>query len=364
MAQPQLLDGTGELSLEEVAAPEALATEWARLAEESGNVFGTWEWLSLWWRHYGGGRELRVVACRSADGKLVAILPLYMWLNRRRLRIARFLGHGPGDELGPVCASRHRELAAAGLSRVAGEWGAHLVVADRLPGDTDWRGLLGGRTLEREGSPRIRFESDSWEDFLATKSRNFRQQTGKHRRRLEGRYETRFRLVDREGLERGLDDFFALHLERWAGAHSDFAGPDRPFQHDFAVRASELGWLRLWLVDLDGKPAAAAYVLRFAGIDGIYQTGRDPAYSKERIGQILLAHVVRDAVEAGIGEFRLLRGDQEHKQRYATSDPGVESIGVAAGRISSAALTVGVQLRRRRALWRGALRTRGAPSEA
>ena len=64
-----------------------------------------------------------------------------------------------------------------------------------------------------------------------------------------------------------------------------------------------------------------------------------------------------------MGEFRLLRGDQEHKQRYATADPGVESIGVPAGRISSAALTLGVQLRRRRTLWLGALRTRGAPSE-
>jgi CelD/BcsL family acetyltransferase involved in cellulose biosynthesis len=359
MARPQVLDGTRELSIEEVESPESLAAEWARLAEASGNVFGTWEWLSLWWQHYGDGRRLRVVACRSG-GELVAILPLYMWLNRR-LRIARFLGHGPGDELGPVCAPEQRPLAAEALRRVTDEWGVHLLVADRMPGDTDWRGLLGGRQLEREGSPRIAFASDSWEDFLATKSRNFRQQTGRHRRRLEGRYETSFRLVESEGLERDLDAFFALHLARWEGAHSDFAGPDRAFQQAFAVRAQELGWLRLWLVELDGKPAAAAYVLRFAGRDAIYQTGRDPAYAKERIGQILLAHVVRDAIEDGIREFRLLRGDQEHKQRYATADPGVESVGVPSGRVAAAALSLAVQLRRRRGLWKRAVRAKGEP---
>jgi CelD/BcsL family acetyltransferase involved in cellulose biosynthesis len=357
MASVRPLDGTRELSVEEIDAPDPLAAEWTRLAEQSGNVFGHWEWLSLWWEHYGRGRTLRIVACRDADGELVAILPLYMYA-RGRLRIARFLGHGPGDELGPVCRPADRPLAARALQRVADEWGLHLLVADSLPGDSAWR-ALGGTRLEAEASPVIRLETTSWDEFVAGKSRNFRQQSGKLTRRLSRAYRVEIREADDpDRIERDLDLLFELHGRRWRTGESRFAGVDMPFQRAFARRAFDLGWLRLRFLEVDGRPAATGYVLRFGDVDADYQNGRDPAFERDSVGFVLLNHAVRSAVESGRREYRFLRGGEGYKYRFATHDPQIETIAVPHGVGGAVALQLGWRLRQRPAFWRAYLGAR------
>lgn len=363
MGSVRLLDETRELSVEEVGSPESLTAKWANLAERSGNVFGSWEWLSLWWEHYGRGRTLRIAACRSADGELVAILPLYMYA-RGRLRVARFLGHGPGDELGPVCALSDRPLAARALRRVADEWGLHLLVADRLPGDPAWR-ELGGSRLDAEASPLVRFETTSWAEFVAAKSRNFRHQSGKLERRLARGHRVEVRAADdRDRLERDLDLLFELHDQRWTEQESEFGSVDRPFQRAFAARAFELGWLRLRFLEVDGRAVATSYVLRFGDVDADYQNGRDPDFERASVGFVLLNHAVRSAVEDGQAEYRFLRGGEQYKYRFATHDQQVETIALPRGLGGAAALELGWRLRQRAALWRtylGAKRLLGRP---
>ena len=99
------------LLLEPLSSLDSVADDWARLAEATGNIFATWEWNSLWWKHFGRGRELLVTVCRDGAGTIVAILPLYL-STERPLRVLRFLGHGQGDHLSPICAPADREAAA------------------------------------------------------------------------------------------------------------------------------------------------------------------------------------------------------------------------------------------------------------
>jgi CelD/BcsL family acetyltransferase involved in cellulose biosynthesis len=359
MASVPLLDATTpELSLEEVDSPDSIADEWAELAKRSRNVFGTWDWLSLWWEHYGGNRRLRITACRGTDGELVALLPLYMY-SQRRLRIARFLGHGPGDELGPVCAPADRPLVARALSRLAREWGLHVLVAEHLPGDEAWRRGLGGSEIGREASPALLIETSSWEDFLAAKSRNFRQQSAKLERRLRRSYRFNVRVADDpDRLERDLDLLFELHGARWRDDESEFIRVDQSFQRAFAVRAFERGWLRLRFLELDDRAVAASYLLRFGDVDAEYQRGRDPAFAKERVGLVIVGQAIRSAIEDGQSEYRFLRGGEEYKYRYATHDQQVESIALATGCSGRVALSLGLGVRRRPTLWSGVMRVK------
>jgi CelD/BcsL family acetyltransferase involved in cellulose biosynthesis len=80
----ELLD-TEATELERSSAPveiaplgslEGAAGEWRDLAERSRNIFSTWEWARTWWVHYGAGHERRLFACRSPEGRPLAILPL------------------------------------------------------------------------------------------------------------------------------------------------------------------------------------------------------------------------------------------------------------------------------------------------
>lgn len=310
----------------------AVRDDWSRLAEEAGSIFATPEWLLSWWRHFGGGRELLLSVERAA------VLPLYVW-RERPLRIVRVLGHGPGDELGPFGPGAREALARC---VEAGQF--DVLACQQLPGPDSWLPTLpGGVLLSRNGSPVLDFAGQTWEQLLKGKSRNFREQVGRRARALERSFDVRFRLVA-DADEGALDTFFRLHALRHGGP--TVISRTEGFQREFAAIAAERGWLRLWLLELDGRPAAAWLGYRFAGAECYYQAGRDPAFDRNSVAFVLLAHTIRTALEDGAREYRFLRGDEPYKYRFASSDPGLETIVVARGAAARAAVA-GLRLLRR-----------------
>jgi len=315
---------------------EDVRDEWVELAEHSRNVFGTWEWASIWWRHFGRDRDLVGLVCRSGRGRPIAIFPLYGW-SSHPLRVLRFIGHGPADELGPVCAPSDRVVAARALHRVLAETHWDIFLGERLAGE-GWGALLGAKTLRRESSPVLKLDGVSVEELESSWSSKLRKQLRYDHRRLERDHGMRFRLADdRDHLDADLRSLFRLHAERWGRDRSSF-GIREAFHQDFAARAFERGWLRLWFLEVDDKPVSAWYGFRFNGVESHYQGGRDPAWGRWSVGSILLAHTIRAAAADGMQEYRFLRGDESFKYRFATEDPGIETVGMGYGPIGRAAL--------------------------
>jgi CelD/BcsL family acetyltransferase involved in cellulose biosynthesis len=67
---------------------------------------------------------------------------------------------------------------------------------------------------------------------------------------------------------------------------------------------------------------------------------------RERVGFVLLAHTIREALQDGMDEYRLLRGDESFKYRFATSDPGLETIARPNGALGRVALALRTARRR------------------
>jgi CelD/BcsL family acetyltransferase involved in cellulose biosynthesis len=328
------------LTLETVTDLESVRREWTEAAERAGDIFATWEWASTWWRHFGDGRPLLVTVCRDAGGRLLGVLPLYM-AKVGPLRVLRFLGSGPADRQGPVCAPADRPALAAALREAlarAPRW--DLLLAERLPGEEGWDRLLGTSPIQREGCPVLEIGDRGWEELLAARSANFRQQVRSRERRLARAHQLRFRLADDpERLGRDFATLVELHGARWAdGGSTAFAGRRLAFHEEFAALALRRSWLRLWLLELDERPVAAWYGFRYGGAEWFYQGGRDPAYDRLSVGFVLMAHTVREAAEAGMGRYHLLRGDEPYKGRFASEDPGVETGAIAANVRGRAAL--------------------------
>lgn len=307
------------------------AADWRRLAERAGHVFATPEWLLTWWRHFGKSRRQLVGVVRSG-GDVVAVVPLYEWW-RQGVSVLRFIGHGPGDQLGPVSAPLSEPAAATAVGEAldAVPLRRFVLLAEHVAGDQHFGDLTGARFLYREASPVLRLEQASWDDFLRQRGRNFRQQVRRFPRKLSELGEVSYRLAsDPERLEQDLDTLFELHRRRWDGSGSAFLDA-AAFQREFATRALERGWLRLWFLELDGRPIAALHGFRFAGTESAYQAGRDPAFRQQPLGFVLLAHAVREALADGMREYRLLRGGAAYKERFATGDPGLETFGLPRG---------------------------------
>jgi CelD/BcsL family acetyltransferase involved in cellulose biosynthesis len=315
------------------------AAEWGVLAERAGHVFATREWLLTWWRHYGkAGRQLTGVARNRGD--LVAIVPLYEWW-RHGVPVLRFVGHGPSDQLGPISAPLSEPAAAAAVEEAieAVPLPRFVLLAEQVAGEQCFGEMTGARFLYREASPVLRFDRDSWDEFLQQRGRNFRQQVRRFPRRLSELGTLSYRLAsDPERLQRDLDTLFHLHRQRWGNAATPFLLAE-PFHREFATQAFHQGWLRLWFLEIDGKPVAALHGFRFAGADSAYQAGRDPAFRQQPVGFVLLAHAVREALTDGMGEYRLLRGGAAYKERFATGDPGLETFGLPRGASAELLLT-------------------------
>ncbi len=312
---------------------EAAREPWSALAEQAGNLFATWEWADAWRRHVGADGTPHVFAVRDADGVPLAILPLWQ-AAAGRLRLLRFIGHGAGDHLGPICAVGEEAAAARGLRRALAELAPRwdILLAENLPGPVPWDGLLGGHALRRQVSPVVPIDGQSWDEYVSGRSPKLRRDIRGHERRLVRDHEVRFRLAQRpERLQHDLDLLFGLHAMRW-GTGSRALGPARrAFHGDFAARALQRGWLRLWFLEVDGATVAAWYGFRFAGADWFYQGGRDPAWETASVGSVLLTHTMREAFQDGMREYKMLRGDEAYKLRFAPDVGDVLTLAIGRG---------------------------------
>ena len=327
-------------TVEVITDPERLGeieADWRSLAERRGNAFLTPEWYFAWLRSYGTGADPAVIAVRAPAGDLRGIMPLARDRSVRS-RSLRFGGANLADHLHPVAARLEDEdVAAAAGARLGAEisgWSA--IVLDNVDADARWwRAMMAAAPVSlaaisyRQTSlPQIQLPT-SWEDYLAGRSRNFRSQLGRKLRALERDHQVRFRRTQGASeLGGDLETFFRLHDARWdaRGGSSSASERVRAFHADFTVAALERGWLRLWMLEVDGDTVAAWYGWRLGERYSYYLAGFEPRWADASVGLLLLAHTVHEAIDEGASEYDLLLGEEAYKQRFATATRPVETV--------------------------------------
>ena len=331
--------------LEQIVSFAEVERDWSNLAEAGGDIFSTWEWASIWWRHFGAGGELDLTACRNAHGDLLAILPLF----RKRigpLRVTRLVGYPIGSRAHPVCGPSNRTSAALGLVAALERQKTDLFIGEGFPEDEGWAERLPGTTVASVPSPTLMLTPfETWDDYLETRSSNFRQDIRRKERKLLRDNDVVYRLAtDRGRLESDVDAFLSLHADRWATGSSLLETSRIAFHREFARVAFDRGWLRLWFLELAGEPAAAWYGFRFGGVETYYQAGRAPAHADGSLGVVLLAHTIREALGDGVAEYRFGPGGSSYKYRFTDTDPGLRTVLIPTSRrgrlaVSASSLT-------------------------
>ena len=317
----------------EVVDDEAhVRREWGVLAERSGNLFAGPEWCATWREQLAPDAAPRMLACRDSDGRLRALWPLYEHA-RGPVRVLRLLGHGVAQELGPACAPADRELAASGLrSALARDlFGARLLVAERMSAAAGWAAALRGRGIAGGSRPVVPIAGRSWEDFVAERHEGSAAHLERRRSVLERAHDVEYHRTRARGeLGGDFDD-----LERLVDGGA-FAGARGRFHRAFAELALEHGWLRLWVLRLDGRPVAASYGFRFASIETGYASGFDAGWEPWAVGAVLFLATLRDAFADGLREYRLPRDGASPGARWTDRTREVESVVVAPGPFGSA----------------------------
>lgn len=322
--------------IEDPAGFAALAEEWEVLLAESGQdrLFLTWDWLQTWWRHLRGRRRLFLLTARHGR-KLVGVAPLALAPPKpSRLvpfRTLELLGSGTvGSDHLDVIIGRgwEMEVLEAFADHLARDRFVLQLSRVGRGASLAWRAaqrLASRGWTFREGSievcPFIRLGGHTWESYLATLGSAHRYNVQRRLKNLKRRYTVELRRAASEE-DRGaaLDGLLHLHDARWrprGGSDAFTSAGLVSFHEEMTRRALARGWLRLFELRLDGRPAAALYGFRYRDTFSFYQSGFDPAFAKDSVGLAMMALAIRSAIEEGAAEYDLLHGDEAYKFQWA-----------------------------------------------
>lgn len=300
---------------------EALSDQWDALVGDRG-PFLTSAWLAAWWRAFAPDDGLAVVLM---DGD-------------------RLLAGGcfrrPGD--GPAIASATNDhsgdwdIVAADADAALRLWeellaacGPRRLRLDAVPGERGWREAARGAMAaagfglveeEQPASPWTELPG-SLEELLAARSRNLRSQVGRRRRALEQEGELVFRTTaGGPGLERDLERFFEIEASGWKRESGTAIALDPALlslYREFASAAAEAGWLRLYMLELDGRLVAADYGCACGGCGYLLKTAFDEDLGRFAPGLVLRAEVLAASIEEGLSRYDFLGGPDSYKLRWA-----------------------------------------------
>jgi CelD/BcsL family acetyltransferase involved in cellulose biosynthesis len=320
-------------TISDAAGFARLRGEWSDLlhASRSDTIFLSWEWLETWWTHLASSRPLEILAVRRG-AELIALAPFTSNGNNLfGVETLSFLGTGRvgSDYLDVMVRPGAEDEAIQALAEHIVRVGASLDLR-QLRIASSFASLL-ARELRQAGCliratrthrcPVVDLGRRSWENYLGSLGAEHRYNFQRKLRRLEKLHEVKFERVESEDRRRDvLPILFELHRRRWneRGGSDGLAGSDiLAFHEDLTHRALTRGWLRLFVLWLNGTPVATIYGFRYGSVFSFYQSGFDPAYRKLGVGTVAMGLAIKSALEEGATEFDMLHGEEPYKFHWA-----------------------------------------------
>jgi CelD/BcsL family acetyltransferase involved in cellulose biosynthesis len=317
--------------IQDLSGFAAVRPHWDGLLSASAvnNPFLTFEWLHAWWTNLRGNATLQAIAVWS-DDELIAVAPLMAkrtpgWFSR-----LEFLGTGhAGSDYLDLIVRRGRDSEAL---HAIGEFIANerqTLMLEHVPESSLAASVA--RRLEDCGwttsivpngiCPIIDLAGHTWESYLATRGRAHRANVRRRLRGLTEPLDPAFERVTTDSQrEEALSALFGYHEWRFRtqGGSTAFLTPAlRAFHQDATRQALERGWLRMYVLRLNGAPAAVMYGFAYNRRFYFYQHGFDDQYKQHSVGLALMGLTIRSAIEEGHEEFDMLWGVESYKGLWA-----------------------------------------------
>ena len=288
-------------------------------------------WHACWWSHFGAGRTPLYLAVHDGPD-LAAVLPLMQDGGTLTLAgdpaITDYTSFPAAGELSPALL----EAIFPAVDALAWEtfhlWGLP-EDSPALAAAADWAAARGYRvrTEPEAVCPRVPLAAD-WDGYLAGLGKKDRQELKRKLRRLEetGGSPALRVLAQPEDVAAGLDAFFHLHRVSRQDKAAFMSPAMEGFFREMAVRLAREDAVRLFLLDLDGQPAAA--LLGFLSGDELllYNSGYNPAHASVSLGLVSKALTIQWAIAAGLRTFDFLRGAEPYKYDLGARDRAVHQL--------------------------------------
>jgi CelD/BcsL family acetyltransferase involved in cellulose biosynthesis len=332
----------------------ALREEWNILLRRSRSdtIFLTWEWQVTWWRYLGAARGSLYLLAARRDGRLVAILPLYLSEQdgMRSLQVvgcvevsdyldlvieagqeesvyAAFLDwlsgpEAPAWDLIDLCNQPQSSLSHTRLPEIAATrgWEVQSAEEDVCPVVTLLQARDGPEGLDTDAA---------WEGYLAGLDKKERHEIRRKLRRVE-REAPDHRMIVIEGdggvmdLETAVDRFIYLHRLSSPAKDAFMTQEMQGFFRAIARALADQHWLKLFFIEAGGVLAASSFCFDYNNEILVYNSGYDPNTDAHlSLGWVLMAWVIQYAISAGRARIDFLQGGEDYKYRFGGRDTTV-----------------------------------------
>jgi CelD/BcsL family acetyltransferase involved in cellulose biosynthesis len=324
-----------------------VAAEWEALDCRSAprTPFSSPLWNALWWKHYRKhglftDDEFLVHIVRSADGKLVAVAPLFSrsvpGIGPLRCRMIQFFGADPSiTELRRiVCAPEDQAAVLETLHRY--------FQRDFQKWDLfRWDGIDGGlppNVVDPEGSrPDAIAQLPNYFIVLpGTWSELQSRLSAKFRRNMRKRYEFlardghvfKFHVIDSQSkIDQSLETFFRLHALRAQFDAMDVKHPNRfadrvnrEFLSEYTREMSARGGSRIFELEIGGRIIASQLAFAVGKDLWLYSSGFDPEWRKYGVMTMLTAEILQWSILAQFKIVNLSCGQDLGKLRWQPTE--------------------------------------------
>jgi CelD/BcsL family acetyltransferase involved in cellulose biosynthesis len=347
-AQTQRRDPSVNL-ITDFEAASHLRDAWDGLVEEvHGDIYFTYDWCRIWWRHYGQGRQLRVFLFHAGP-ELVGIVPLVierLWVGPLPIRLARLLGMDSTLAVlhPPVRAEHAVAILRTVIERSFREFACDAVSFARLSGEfttpEDLRRACGECGLgacivtDRAISTHTVFHLPaSFDEYLGGLSKSERGNYRRDERRLAECGPISARQVRApDEIDAAFDRFAALHAEQWrqVGKLGHFRDWPRSleFTRDLLRAFSLCGRGEIAEIAVGGVTVAMELNLRLGDTSYWRLPARstDPEWEKRGIGRVALVRQIESLIAEGVRRIEAGSGHYLYKLRLGGVEYPLQSL--------------------------------------
>ncbi len=294
--------------------------------------FLTMEWQSSWWKTFGIDKKLLVLIAQEQTKSIPCGIAPFMIRNLVGFKIIELLGAGSSDYLDLIISEKRAETIRSFflfLKKISDSWDILYLKdicsrSDNIPNIIEEANKIGWLVLKKTGPvyPFLRTDTD-WNNFLASKSKNFKDTLRKYDNRLK-KEELGLRIECQKELEpnsRIIDDLARIEKRSWK-----FGTPAarlqlekaRTFYSSFLEQFAKKGWLNLWFAYAGST--AAAYLINFDYGNKIwfYNSAFDKEFGRLALGSILHYTAIKDAFLRKKEEYDFLKGSEAYKNRWSS----------------------------------------------
>ena len=157
-----------------------------------------------------------------------------------------------------------------------------------------------------------RVQGQSFEDYMASRPSRVRNTIARKQRKLKRECGYEIRLYTDQFLQQALADYNAVYRASWK-AFEQFDD----FIEGLAYSLSAAGWLRLAILYIEDKPAAAQFWFVAHGKASIFKLVYDDAWKQYSPGSILISYLMEHVIEIDkVEEIDFLTGNDAYKQDW------------------------------------------------